>query len=207
MKRVPTDREILEAIYARYYEAFAAFSKENPNRETKNFVPVDLEVIAAEVGVDKDIVFGRLYYHLEQKYGYKRDGLSVHFFARVVKNDRHCVNFPLMASVLASLQTEHLRFRLATTISIVSLTIAVIALVISIFNNFWPTRDAGNVKAIMALVRARTSDKHASMEGNSCHLHCLLLRNRSISISRLGFQQSHTTRVPSQVRVLRSTQA
>ena len=144
MLRVPTDREILEAIYEQYYETFASFSKENPDRETKIFVPVDLETIAAGLGVDRDIVFGRLYYHLDQKYGYKRDGLNVHFFARVVKNDRHCVNFPLMASVLASLRTEHLRFRLATTISIISLSVAMVALVISVINIFWRENDAGH---------------------------------------------------------------
>jgi hypothetical protein len=81
MKRIPTDREILEIIYKQYYETFASFSKESPNRETKICVPVDLEKIAVGLGVDSDIVFGRLYYHLDQKHGYKReDGTSVHFF-------------------------------------------------------------------------------------------------------------------------------
>ena len=137
MRRVPTDREILEAIYEQYYETFASFTKENPDRETKILVPVDLEKIAAELGVDKDIVFGRLYYHLDQKHGYKReDGTNVHFFSPLVKNDRHCVNFPLLASVLAGLQAEHMRFRLATTVSIISLGVAVAALAISLFNNF-----------------------------------------------------------------------
>jgi len=42
MKRLPTDREILEVIYRRYYNAFAAFSKESPDRETKIYVPIDV---------------------------------------------------------------------------------------------------------------------------------------------------------------------
>ena len=159
MKPLPTDRKILEIIYQRYYDIFASFSKESPDREAKIFVPVDLEAIAAELNVDKDIVFGRLYYHLEQKHGYKRDdGINVHFFVRYLKGDRHCVNFPLLASVLAGLQSEHLRFRLATTISIISLGVAVAALVISIFNNYWLTNDAHSRKPIPALSTPATSN-------------------------------------------------
>ena len=152
MRPLPTDREILEVIYQRYYDTFASYSKESPDRETKIYVPVDLEGVATELGVDNDIVFGRLYYHLEQKHGYKRDdGTNVHFFSRYVKDDRHCVNFPLLASVLAGLQTEHMRFRLATAVSIISLCVAVAALAISLLNNFWLKPDVQTLKPSPAL--------------------------------------------------------
>jgi hypothetical protein len=152
MRHLPTDRKILEAIYQRYYGTFASFSKESPDREAKIYVPLDLESIAEELGVDTDIVFGRLYYHLEKKHGYKwDDGTNVYFFSRYIKNDRHCVNFPLLASVLAGLQAEHLRFRLATAVSIISLAVAVAALAISLFNNFWLKTDVQTRKPSPAL--------------------------------------------------------
>jgi hypothetical protein len=138
MRRLPTDREILEAIYDRYYVTFAAFSTENTDRDSKVYVPVDLDSIAANLGVDGDIVFGRLYFHLDQKFRYKRDdGVIVSLFQMQLGNDRHCVNFPLLASALASLRSEHLRFRLATTISLISLAISAAALAVSIAATFW----------------------------------------------------------------------
>jgi hypothetical protein len=131
--RLPTDRQILEAVYRRYYSTFAQFSREGDGRETKVHVPIDVASIAAGFGVDADIIFGRLYYHLEQKYGYEGSGkVRVPFFSLQVGADRHCVNFPLLASVLASLRTEHLRFRLATTLSIISIVISAMALAISL---------------------------------------------------------------------------
>src|SRR5438105_15946171 len=99
MKRPPTDLKILEEIYRRYYSTFVSFSPDNKERVTKNYVPIDIVRIADHFAIDKDIVFGRLYYHLERKYGYTQpDGSKVHLFSRQIGDDRHCVQFPLLAS-------------------------------------------------------------------------------------------------------------
>jgi hypothetical protein len=128
----------LEAIYARYYDTFAAYPKEGGDRRSKVFVPVDLRAVAAELGVDGDIVFGRLYFHLDPKFRYKKaENTFVSLFEIQVGGERHCVNFPLLASALASLRAEHLRFRLATSISLFSLALAAAALAVSIANTFW----------------------------------------------------------------------
>jgi hypothetical protein len=128
MRRLPTDREILEAIYRRYYPTFA----DSAARSSKVYVPVDLASIAREFKVDADIIFGRLYYYLDKKHGYKQDdGTLVPLFSLKVGEDSHCVNFPLLASVLASLQSEHLRARRATIISIISLILSALALGVS----------------------------------------------------------------------------
>ena len=99
MKRLPTDLQILDAVYDRYYDAFSQYQEGDPSRVTKVYVPVDLAEIARELRVDGDIVFGRLYYHLEKKYGYRGDdGVRVHLFTLELRHegkaDRHCVNFP-----------------------------------------------------------------------------------------------------------------
>ena len=83
-------------------------------------------------------LFGRLYYYLDKKHGYKQDdGTLVRLFSLKVGEDTHCVNFPLLVSVLASLQSEHLRFRRATIISIISLIVSALALVVSATSLFW----------------------------------------------------------------------
>lgn len=106
-------------------------------RETgvsKLYVPIDIPQLAKDMNTDVDIIFGRLYYHLNKKYGYKQDdGSHVYFFSPRVGGDSNCVNFPFLASVFATLKDENRKFRIATTTSIVSLIVSIIALLISIF--------------------------------------------------------------------------
>ena len=81
MKWPPTDLQILKEIYRRYYSVFAEYSRETPNRATKVYVPINIEELAEHFGIDSDIVFGRLYYHLEPKYGFtQKDNVKVRFF-------------------------------------------------------------------------------------------------------------------------------
>lgn len=129
--KVPTDLQILSEIYERYYDKFQNF--EQGSRRSKVHVSINVKEVADKLGVDEDIVFGRLYYHLNQKYGYKQDdGVRVDFFLLGMGDERHCVQFPLMASVLADLKKENKKFRIATTIAIISLMISLISLSISI---------------------------------------------------------------------------
>ena len=132
MKRPPTDREILRTIHKRYYQEFGAFKRGNPEseRETKIYVPIDCEVIAKDLGVDPDIVFGRLYYDLDKKHGYtQQNGSEVHLFAFKVGKDRHAVNFPLLSAVLADLEQSWFRFTAPLLISLLALLISVLSLI------------------------------------------------------------------------------
>lgn len=126
----PSDLKILDVIYKLYYDEFQSFTQEpdvQNGRVGKIHVPIDCKMIARELGVDSDIVFGRLYYHLEERYGYKREGGSrVAFFSLGVGVDRHCVNFPLLASVLAGLQEENSKFQWATVLSAIALLISIV---------------------------------------------------------------------------------
>jgi hypothetical protein len=131
--KVPTDYEVLNAIYERYYKTFAGYSADAPERAAKIYVPIDIRDVAAHLGVDGNIVFGRLYYHLERKFGYKNDdGSSVHFFTLGVGDDRHCVNFPLLGSVLAGLREDRRKDLWAIWLAITSLIISIVSIVISV---------------------------------------------------------------------------
>ncbi|MFJ3523365.1 hypothetical protein ACIPO9_12835 [Pseudomonas sp. NPDC090203] len=126
----PSDLRILRTIYKMYYRDFISFAlgKEN-SRQSKVYVPIDCKQVATKLGVDGDIVFGRLYYHFENRYGYKKaDGSDVHFFAMAVGRDNKCVNFPFLASVLAELEADHSKFRWSIVISTTAVIISLIAL-------------------------------------------------------------------------------
>lgn len=130
--KIPTDLQILNAIYAASFDNYAAYSDANQNRSSKSYVPIDIAAIAKNLNTEVDLVFGRLYYHLEKKYGYKNDDNSfTHFFAPRVGADRHCVNFPYMASVLATLRTEDRKYRLATVMAAVSLFLSVLSFILT----------------------------------------------------------------------------
>ena len=133
MTKIPTDLKILGVIYDRYYDNFHAYSDENKIRSSKIYVPIDVEEIAKSLKVDVDIIFGRLYYHLNEKFSYKHDGSKVEFFALCVGSDRHCINFPYLASVLADLEDQNRKYRTATTIAVLSLIIAILSIIIAIF--------------------------------------------------------------------------
>ncbi len=135
MKRLPTDLEILNEIYKQHYLDYVNFNIDRSIRSDKILVPIDISKVAKKLKAEDDIVFGRLYYYLEHKYGYKNeDGSEVNLFALIVgglnsRLERHCVNFPYMASVLADLRYAHKtsRFNLiAATVSAIGAILSVI---------------------------------------------------------------------------------
>ena len=130
--QIPTDLDILNTIYKLYYEDFVSYDQNENTRQTKIYVPIDCHKIANILNVDGDIIFIRLDSHLEKKYGYKRDdGSKVGFFAFALGEDRHCINFPLMVSVLADLREEENKFLTTTFIGILVVVVPLISLLYS----------------------------------------------------------------------------
>ena len=129
----PTDLQVLDAIYRRYYDAFVKTEGVSGPHATKNFVPIDAQSIADEFGVDPDIIFGRLYYSLEQRFGIKdKDGSSVPFFALEVGGDVRAIHFPMMAGILAELRAERRRFVTSMWLSIVAIIVSLVSLFIGL---------------------------------------------------------------------------
>ena len=154
MKRVPTDREILEVIYARYYAKYTEVSSGLDVQASDNriYLPVDLAAVAIELGVDGNLVFGRLYYYLDRKYAYQTqpEKAWVHlFWLRFGSPEgNHWVNFPVLASVLASLQEDDRRVKWTRNIAIGSLAVSVVALALSVVTAFWSASAKDTSRAV-----------------------------------------------------------
>jgi len=134
MKKIPSDLEILSEIYNRYQDTFRAYATEEPDRIARIRVPIDIQTVAEEVGVEEDMIFGRLYYHFNKKYSYRdENGEKITFFTSL-KFEGMSVNFPLVASVLADLETEDAKYRMSMGMSITALALSVIALALAIFS-------------------------------------------------------------------------
>lgn len=130
MKHIPTDLEILNAIYNNYYDKFIQFSENEKDRSSKAFVPIDIVLIAKEFDVDADVIFGRLYYHLNFKYGYSNDeGKSKVLLFNALTNSIH---FPYLSSILADLRNEDKKYLRAITFSVISATVSIISLTLSL---------------------------------------------------------------------------
>jgi hypothetical protein len=131
MKPLPTDLEVLDAIYERYYPQFVAATGKD-----KIYIAIDIEAIARGLAVDPDIVFGRLYYHLTKKFSYHQDdGTRVPFFTLGAfgQPGKHHVQFPLLASVLADLRADDKRHRTTNWLSLWALALSLAAIIVSVF--------------------------------------------------------------------------
>jgi hypothetical protein len=104
-RRLFTDKMLLEAIYAVHSEEYSHLITAEPRPEAFFYIPVDFEKVAKKVGSDADSVFFRLYYSIENKYGYKdSSGGTVHLFAYTIGDRSRCVNFPYLCSIIAQLK-------------------------------------------------------------------------------------------------------
>lgn len=132
MEHVPTDLEILEDIYYRYYEEYKKYATEEPDRIARIRVPINIKDIAIACGVEEDMIFGRIFYHFNKKYSYKDENGNITTFFMTNKFEGLSVNFPLVASILADLSIEKRKKDLFMMVSVGAVAISLIALIISI---------------------------------------------------------------------------
>lgn len=133
MAKLMSDRALLDQIYNDYYATFCDFGDDNKTRSSKVYVPIDCVKLAQYFDIDEDIVFGRLYYHLDKKHGYiQSDGVQVPLFSIRSGTDRHVIHFPLLAAVLANMQESNFRFILPIVLSSTALVLSVASFLVSI---------------------------------------------------------------------------
>ena len=123
-----TDLKILQTIYTKYYSEF----KNMKTNKTKFYIPIDCKEIAKELNIDGDIIFGRLYYHMDKKYSYTQDdGSKVHFFTMNIENNKKHINFLLLDAVLADMKESRNRYLYPFGISIIALVMSFFSIVVS----------------------------------------------------------------------------
>jgi hypothetical protein len=138
LKRPPTDFELLRAIYERHKSDYDA--RVASGGLGRIFVPVDIPAVANDLDSEENMVFGRLYHHLEEIHGQSRTAENwvprKTFFTPTIGSDENelvnAINFPLMEAVLAGLWLERRRDLRTFWTSIVSLGIAIASLVLSV---------------------------------------------------------------------------
>ncbi|HEU0054970.1 MAG TPA: hypothetical protein VFQ39_17410 [Longimicrobium sp.] len=131
MTNIPSDLQILECIYRTYAGDFANSSKDHSTRSSKIYVPIDIDYVADKLKTDGHGLFGRLYYDLDHRYRYRQDNDSVvHLFALQAGSDPHCINYPYLAGVLSGMRVEDKRNRWSLWLSLVSLGVAIAALIV-----------------------------------------------------------------------------
>ena len=135
MNKLPSDLEILNAIYDRYYPEFAnAHNKwvdDSDDRLAGAYMQIDIADIAALLNVDPNIVFGRLYFYLEQKYKSREDKIGL--FSLNLRGKPHWVNMPYLSSIVSELRREHGRWWWTMAFTAISVGISAISLVSSIW--------------------------------------------------------------------------
>ena len=130
--RLPTELALLDEIFQSKLTEFSDFDDGRIGRSSKIWMPIDIDHLANKFDLDPDLIFGRLYYHLNEKYAHEAaDGSKLEFFAIRVGSDKHCVNFPYLASILANLREEQQKFRIATGLASVSLAISIVSLFVA----------------------------------------------------------------------------
>jgi hypothetical protein len=121
-------------IYDRYYDTYTLYSRDPASREAKVYVPLDIESLAKDMDIDPDIIFGRLYYHLNHKFSYRQeDGSRVDLFLLRIGGDKeydtNCIHYPYLASILADLSEHRTRFLTSTIIAGIAIVIAIASLI------------------------------------------------------------------------------
>ena len=112
MNNLPTDREILSCIFDMYCSAYPGKPAGSERGENDPYMPIDIKALAARLGCNAELLFGRLYYHLDAKHRYKQDnGALVPLFYLDVKDKGHSVHFPFLAAIPApGMNQEHSKY-------------------------------------------------------------------------------------------------
>jgi hypothetical protein len=136
MTKLWTDRYVLQCIFDMYGSSYPGAKTASGSRENDPYVSIDIAAIARKLDCNPELLFGRLYYHLDRKYRYKQeDGALVALFHIQVGDKRHAVQFPYLASILAGLNQEFRRQWVPLGVSLFSLGVSLTSLIVSILKH------------------------------------------------------------------------
>ncbi len=135
MHSLPTDRYVLQCIFDMYKEQYPGKKDQSGRSENDPYIAIDVHAVASRLGCSAELLFGRLYYHLDKKHRYKQDdGTIVPLFYLKVGEKRHAVHFPFLASVLATENRDFRRFFVPLCFSALALLVSVASLFVSVLS-------------------------------------------------------------------------
>lgn len=136
MNKLPTDRGVLQCIFDMYQSSYPGQKAADGRGENDPFISIDIPAIASKLGCGPELLFGRLHYHLDQKYRYKQEaGPLVPLFHLKAGEKRHAVQFPYLACILAGMNQDFRRQAIAFGVSFISLGVSLASLAISILRH------------------------------------------------------------------------
>ena len=133
MSKLPTDRQVLRCIYSIYKSSYPGAKPTQTRGENDPYVPIDVRTVASRLNTQPELLFGRLYYHLDAKHRYtQQGGASVHLFLLDVQGKGHSVHFPYLAAILAGHEQEHRKLFWSMVFSVSALLVSVASLAVSL---------------------------------------------------------------------------
>jgi hypothetical protein len=136
MNKLPTDRYLLASIFDMYQSTYPGPKKAEGGGENGPYLSIDIPALAKKLECTPELLFGRLYYHLDQKYRYKQDnGSIVPLFYLKVGDKRHAVHFPYLASILAGQNQEFRKYIVSLCVSFFALAVSVTSLAVSLMKH------------------------------------------------------------------------
>jgi hypothetical protein len=150
--KLPTDLQILEYIHNHYLKEYQKQIKIINNNEPKEiFIEIDIFKIAENLSSNNVSLYNRFFNYLNPKYSNSEKNIklfsSSNMKLKVVfdgytyektKNEKEIieVNFPYLESILATLRHEDYRITKSERRSRISLIIAIVSILLSLFINF-----------------------------------------------------------------------
>jgi hypothetical protein len=130
MSKLPTDRQVLRCIYVMYESSYPGVLAVGERGENDPYLPINIPTIAKKLECKPELLFGRLYYYLDEKHRYKQDNDSlVSLFQLNFLGKGNCVHFPYLASILASHDEEHRKQLWSLALSMVAVALSLAAIV------------------------------------------------------------------------------
>ena len=136
MNKLSTDREVLKCIYEMYESSYPGVKRDSSGGENDPYLAIDVPAVAEKLQCKPELLFGRLYYHLDFKHRYKQEnGALVYLFYLKLGDKRHAVHFPYLAAILAGHDQEHRKQLWSLGISVVALVLSVASLAVNLFKH------------------------------------------------------------------------
>jgi hypothetical protein len=126
MKKSPSEYQVFNCIFELYEASYPG--------SNDPYISIDINKVANKLKCKKELLFGYLYYYLDEKYRYKQDGgIEVPLFLVSFRDQGHSVNFPFLAAILGGARQEYWKQFWSITFPLFALVMSVLSLAFNMF--------------------------------------------------------------------------